>query len=67
MMIRAGLYAAGSDPQIDAAVAVQPSLEEFLALRSNSADASFVALRKALASGRQGQVEKARDPAVQAG
>lgn len=55
MMIRAGLYSAGSDPAIDAAVAVHPALEAFLALRSNSTDASFVALSKALASGRQGQ------------
>lgn len=53
LMIRAGLYAAGSDPQTDAAVAVQPALEEFLSLRdTGGTDASFVALRKALATAR---------------
>ncbi|MBW7920977.1 MAG: FliI/YscN family ATPase [Rubellimicrobium sp.] len=55
LMIRAGLYAAGSDPQTDAAIAVQPALEEFLALRTaTGTDAAFVALRKALASARHG-------------
>ena len=54
MMIRAGLYAAGSDPQTDAAIAAQPALEAFLALRpTGGTDASFVALRQALATARQ--------------
>lgn len=53
LMIRAGLYAAGSDAEIDAAVAVQPALERFIGLQS-SADpgASFVSLRQALTGGR---------------
>lgn len=53
LMIRAGLYVAGSDPQTDAAIAVRPALDEFLALRGTTGtDASFVALRKALATAR---------------
>lgn len=53
LMIRAGLYAAGSDPQTDAAIAVLPALESFLASRQPSGPAaSFVALRQALATAR---------------
>lgn len=54
MMIRAGLYSSGSDPQIDTAITVQPALEEFLALRNTGGtDASFIALRQALATARK--------------
>lgn len=53
MMIRAGLYVAGSDAQIDAAIAARPALESFLALRSpRGIETSFVALRQALATAR---------------
>jgi flagellum-specific ATP synthase len=52
-MIRAGLYAPGSNPAIDAAIAAEPALERFLALTgSPSIQASFVALRQALAAAR---------------
>lgn len=51
LMIRAGLYAAGSDPAVDAAIRVAPQLERFLALRDQaSVGASFAALRQALAA-----------------
>ena len=54
MMIRAGLYVAGSDPQIDAAIAVQPALEGFLAQTGlRDTDASFLALRQALVAGQR--------------
>ena len=62
LMIRAGLYAAGSDAEIDAAVAVQPALERFLALQQSTGPAaSFVALRQALTAARQARA--ARKPA----
>ncbi|MCC7320139.1 MAG: FliI/YscN family ATPase [Rubellimicrobium sp.] len=54
-MIRAGLYVGGSDPRIDAAIAVQPALEQFLGQRGErGCEASFIALRQALAGARQG-------------
>jgi flagellum-specific ATP synthase len=53
LMIRAGLYAPGSDPEVDAAVAVQGGLDRFLALTGvPTPAASFVALRQALAPAR---------------
>lgn len=53
LMIRAGLYVAGSDPQIDAAIAAQPALQSFLARREPAGvEASFSALRQALATAR---------------
>lgn len=56
LMIRAGLYVAGSDPQIDAAIAVQPALQSFLARRESAGpEAGFAALRQALATARQAQ------------
>ncbi len=55
LMIRAGLYVAGSDPEIDAAVAVQGGLDRFLAQSGMPTPAaSFVALRQALAPARAG-------------
>jgi flagellum-specific ATP synthase len=59
LMIRAGLYAAGSDPETDAAMAVYPALERFMSLQqSTSPEASFVALRQALAAARQPRPRK---------
>ncbi len=53
LMVQAGLYVAGSDPRIDAAIAVQPALEQFLALRDpKGCGSSFLALRLALAADR---------------
>lgn len=53
LMIRAGLYAAGTDPDVDAAIACHPGLERFLATRDMaSCTASFAALRAALAPAR---------------
>ncbi len=64
LMIRAGLYVAGSDPRIDAAIAVQPALEAFLARRDGSTpEASFVALRQALATARNAAGPRATGPA----
>ncbi len=55
LMIRAGLYVAGSDPEIDAAVAVQGGLDRFLAQTGTASPAaSFLALRQALAPARAG-------------
>ncbi len=55
LMVQAGLYVAGSDPRIDAAIAVQPALEQFLALRDGKGcGSSFLALRTALAADRGG-------------
>lgn len=60
LMIRAGLYAPGSDPETDAAVAVQGGLDRFLATSGTASPAaSFVALRQALAPARpQGKAGK---------
>lgn len=53
LMIRAGLYAPGSDPQVDAAIAAEPALDRFLATPSSAGvQASFAALRQALATAR---------------
>jgi flagellum-specific ATP synthase len=53
MMIRAGLYATGSDPEIDAATACHAGLDRFVTLRGlPNAAASFAALRQALAPAR---------------
>ncbi|NAZ37297.1 FliI/YscN family ATPase [Rubellimicrobium sp. CFH 75288] len=49
-MLRAGLYQPGSDPALDAALAVRDPLERFLALRDvASPEMAFRALRDALA------------------
>jgi flagellum-specific ATP synthase len=49
MMIQAGLYTAGSDPTIDAAIASHAPLERFLAHRTTGGHAaSFSVLRQAL-------------------
>lgn len=49
LMIQSGLYTPGADPRTDAAIAVQPGLERFLALREpRGVQASFAALRQAL-------------------
>ncbi|RMD93225.1 MAG: flagellum-specific ATP synthase FliI, partial [Alphaproteobacteria bacterium] len=46
MMIRAGLYAAGSDPQIDAAIRCWPALDAFVSEHeSGSISDSFAALK----------------------
>ncbi|SEM60762.1 flagellum-specific ATP synthase [Loktanella fryxellensis] len=53
LMIRAGLYEAGSDPEIDAAIACHASLEEFLAVRDRGTPAAhFAVLRQALSAAR---------------
>ena len=44
LMIRAGLYAQGSDPVLDEAVRLYPGLDSFVTLRSDSAQASFALL-----------------------
>lgn len=49
MMIQAGLYSAGSDPEIDAAIKAFPKLDTFIAMREEAdLAASFKALAKCL-------------------
>ncbi len=49
MMIQAGLYTAGSDPEIDAAIRVFPALDAFLAENARGGiDQSFAQLRACL-------------------
>lgn len=48
LMIKAGLYAAGSDPRLDEAVRINPALDGFVAMRSDSAAQSFGLLEDAL-------------------
>lgn len=49
LMIRAGLYAAGSDPDLDEAVRLYPALDHFVTLTADSCDKSFDLLATALA------------------
>lgn len=50
LMIQSGLYAAGSDREIDAAIAAHPMLEAFMALKdSRGTLAHFAKLRQAIA------------------
>jgi flagellum-specific ATP synthase len=52
-LIRIGAYRAGSDPQVDRAIALNPALEDFLSQDKDDAmslDASFAALADILAS-----------------
>ncbi len=52
MMIQAGLYAAGSDPTIDAAIRVWPGLDDFLAQdEPENTQASFARMAQVLAVG----------------
>lgn len=48
LMIRAGLYAPGSDPKLDEAVKLFPQLDEFVTRRSAGTADSFAALEAAL-------------------
>ena len=48
LMIRAGLYAPGSDPRLDEAVKLWPQLEDFVATRSAGVEESFRALAAAV-------------------
>ncbi|MCF3973412.1 FliI/YscN family ATPase [Paracoccus salsus] len=48
LMIRAGLYAPGSDPKLDEAVKLYPQLDEFVTLKSDGIAQSFAALAEAL-------------------
>jgi flagellum-specific ATP synthase len=48
-MIQSGLYEAGSDPQIDAAVTCHAGLDSFLAMKDNRGTlAHFAKLRQAM-------------------
>lgn len=48
-MIQTGLYAAGSDPEIDEAIKVWPALDQFVAEKSGSCAESFEKLKSSLA------------------
>nr|WP_111297696.1 FliI/YscN family ATPase [Paracoccus saliphilus] len=50
LMIRAGLYAPGSDPKLDEAVKLFPQLDDFVTRRSAAIPDSFAALEAALRS-----------------
>lgn len=50
LMIRAGLYAQGSDPRLDEAVRLYPALDSFFTRQSPDARQSFAALSEALGS-----------------
>lgn len=69
MMIRAGLYAQGSDPEVDQAIAVQSELDSFLARSDGqSAAESFsqleVILRRGRSAMRQPGSSQRRPPAA---
>jgi flagellum-specific ATP synthase len=51
-MIRTGLYAAGSDPSVDAAIATHEALEAFIASPSSGCRAAFAALAGAIGAER---------------
>ncbi|MBU2359033.1 MAG: FliI/YscN family ATPase [Alphaproteobacteria bacterium] len=56
MMIQAGLYESGSDPQIDAAIACRDPLEQFLTIKDRRNIAGhFAALKQALSHATQGR------------
>ena len=44
LMVRSGLYAPGTDPDLDEAVALQPAIDAFLAERSEGPEAAFARL-----------------------
>ena len=48
LMIRAGLYAPGSDPKLDEAVKLFPRLDSFITQRRDTVAESFAALTDAL-------------------
>lgn len=51
MMVQAGLYVAGSDPILDAAISAAPALEEFQSTKDNRGTlAHFAKLRQAIAT-----------------
>ncbi|ARO15403.1 flagellum-specific ATP synthase [Ketogulonicigenium robustum] len=55
LMVRSGLYVAGSDPAVDAAVAVRPGIEAFLTqTKIPTTTAAFSALRQVLVAVRGG-------------
>lgn len=49
LMIRAGLYAAGSDPKLDEAVRLYPGIDHFITLSPPNVEASFQQLEAVLA------------------
>ena len=49
LMVRAGLYAAGTDPKLDEAVRINPALDAFFSRKSDDARQSFQFLAEALA------------------
>lgn len=52
LMVQAGLYASGSDPAIDAAIACHEPLDAFLSIKDNrGTDAHFTKLRQVIAQG----------------
>ncbi|MGZ9812580.1 FliI/YscN family ATPase [Pseudoroseicyclus sp. H15] len=55
LMIQAGLYTRGSDPEVDAAIAVRGPLENVFSRRGPDTAKHFGALRQALAAAKQGQ------------
>jgi len=55
-MIQAGLYEAGSDPTIDAAIACREPLEAFLTIKDKrNSKAHFASLKQALSHSKVGE------------
>ncbi|PJI86126.1 flagellum-specific ATP synthase [Yoonia maricola] len=51
MMVQAGLYVAGSDPMLDAAISAAPALDDFLTIKDTRGTmAHFAKLRQAIAN-----------------
>ena len=50
-IVRAGLYSAGADPKVDAALKVWPALDRFLSERASGPEAAFARLREILGAG----------------
>ena len=44
MMVKAGLYKEGTDPELDQSLQIWPELEEFWTTKSDSVEASFARL-----------------------
>ena len=60
-MIRAGLYAPGTDAALDEAVQLYPALDDFITFRAPSPEDSFALLAEALTP-RPGKARGASNP-----
>lgn len=58
LMIRAGLYAPGSDPKLDEAVRIYPALDQFVARSAETVEQSFGLLSEALSGGQRASARR---------